>query len=86
MIRMQLKSDCSRAAEDRFREAACDGRTLFCAWLTVNSPLLIDPIGDAGWDCILIDQQHGLGGHDAMVGCLTAAKSCGDARPRPGCR
>jgi 4-hydroxy-2-oxoheptanedioate aldolase len=25
----------------------------------------------------LIDQQHGLGGHDAMVGCLTAAKAVG---------
>jgi 4-hydroxy-2-oxoheptanedioate aldolase len=37
----------------------------------------MDSIGDAGWDCILIDQQHGLGGHDAMVGCLTAAKAAG---------
>jgi 4-hydroxy-2-oxoheptanedioate aldolase len=37
----------------------------------------MDSIGDAGWDCILIDQQHGLGGHDAMVGCLTAAKAVG---------
>lgn len=63
--------------EDRFRQAARDGRTLFCAWLTVNSSLLIDSIGEAGWDCILIDQQHGLGGHDAMVDCLTAAKAAG---------
>jgi 4-hydroxy-2-oxoheptanedioate aldolase len=37
----------------------------------------MDSISDAGWDCILIDQQHGLGGHDAMVGCLTAAKAAG---------
>jgi len=63
--------------EDRFRHAARDGRTLFCAWLTMNSPLLLDSIGEAGWDCILIDQQHGLGGHDAMVACLTAAKAVG---------
>jgi 4-hydroxy-2-oxoheptanedioate aldolase len=39
--------------------------------------LLIESIGQAGWDCILIDQQHGLGGHDAMVGCLIAAKAVG---------
>ena len=63
--------------EDRFRQAARDDQTLFCAWLTVNSSLLIDSIGEAGWDCILIDQQHGLGGHDAMVECLTAAKAAG---------
>ena len=60
-----------------FAEHAGQGRTLFCAWLSINSPLLIGSIGDAGWDCILIDQQHGLGGHDAMVGCLTAAKAEG---------
>lgn len=63
--------------EDQFRRSAAQSRTLFCAWLTVNSPLLIDPIREAGWDCVLIDQQHGLGGHDAMVGCLTAAKAAG---------
>jgi 4-hydroxy-2-oxoheptanedioate aldolase len=63
--------------EDRFRRASSEARTLFCAWLTVNSSSLIDSIGDAGWDCILIDQQHGLGGHDAMVSCLTAAKAIG---------
>ena len=62
---------------DRFRDAARDRKTLFCAWLAINSPLLLDAIGEAGWDCILIDQQHGLGGHDAMVGCLTAAKAAG---------
>lgn len=64
-------------AEDRFRQSAREGRTLFCAWLMVNSPLLIDSIAEAGWDFILIDQQHGLGGHDAMIGCLTAAKAAG---------
>jgi 4-hydroxy-2-oxoheptanedioate aldolase len=62
--------------EDRIRQGAREG-TLFCAWLSINSPLLIELVGDAGWDCILIDQQHGLGGHDAMVGCLTAAKAAG---------
>jgi 4-hydroxy-2-oxoheptanedioate aldolase len=62
--------------DDRFRQAT-QRQTLFCAWLMVNSPLLIDSIGNAGWDCILIDQQHGLGGHDAMVDCLVAAKAAG---------
>ena len=71
---MQINSRQART-ENRFRHTARDRRTLFCAWLTLNSSLLIDSIGEAGWDCILIDQQHGLGGHDAMVDCLTAAKA-----------
>src|SRR5262245_61641918 len=70
-------SSSESLVEDRLRQGAREGRTLFCAWLSINSPLLIEAIGDAGWDCILIDQQHGLGGHDAMVGCLTAAKAAG---------
>ena len=61
--------------EDRFRKAAKDGRTLLNAWLTLNSPFLIELIGQAGWDCVSIDQQHGLGGNEAMVQCLTAAKA-----------
>jgi 2-keto-3-deoxy-L-rhamnonate aldolase RhmA len=44
-------------------------RTLFNAWLTLNNPFLIELIGEAGWDCITIDQQHGLGGNEALLGC-----------------
>jgi len=75
---METKRNRSeRMVEDRFRQGAYDNQTLFCAWLSINFPPLIGAIGEAGWDCILIDQQHGLGGHDAMVGCLTAAKVVG---------
>jgi 4-hydroxy-2-oxoheptanedioate aldolase len=61
--------------KDRFRQATLERRILFNAWLTLNSPALIEMIGHAGWDSILIDQQHGLGGHDEMVRCLTAARA-----------
>jgi 4-hydroxy-2-oxoheptanedioate aldolase len=63
--------------EDRIRKAVKDGRTLFNAWLTLNNPFLIELIGEAGFDCLTIDQQHGLGGNEALVGCLTAARACG---------
>jgi 4-hydroxy-2-oxoheptanedioate aldolase len=59
---------------DRFRKAAKEGRTLFNAWLTLNSPFLIELIGEAGWDCLTIDQQHGLGGNETLLQCLTAAR------------
>ncbi len=61
--------------EDRFRQAAKAGRTLFNGWLTLNNPFLIELIGEAGWDCVTIDQQHGLGGNEALLACLTAAKA-----------
>jgi 4-hydroxy-2-oxoheptanedioate aldolase len=51
--------------QDRFRTAAREGRTLLNAWLTFNAPFLIELIGEAGWDCITIDQQHGIGGNEA---------------------
>jgi 4-hydroxy-2-oxoheptanedioate aldolase len=77
---MKTKLDTATSrSEDRIRQATREGRTLFCAWLTINSALLLHSIGEAGWDCVLIDQQHGLGGHDAMVECLTAAKATGMA-------
>lgn len=59
--------------EDRFRLAAREGRTLYTAWMTANLPGFIEPIGVAGWDAVLIDQQHGLGGDDVMMDCLVAA-------------
>jgi 4-hydroxy-2-oxoheptanedioate aldolase len=62
---------------DRFREAAKDGRTLLTAWLTLNSPFLIELIGEAGFDCITVDQQHGIGGNDVLLSCLTAARAAG---------
>lgn len=61
--------------EDRFRSAAKEGRTLLNAWLLLNSPILIETIGAASWDCLTIDQQHGLGEFDALVECLTAARA-----------
>ena len=61
--------------EDLFRQAAREGRTLLNAWLMLNNPLAIELIGEAGWDCLTIDQQHGAGGNDTLLACLTAAKA-----------
>ncbi len=63
--------------KDRFRQAARDRHPLFIAWLTLNSPFVVELAGEAGWDCVSIDQQHGLGDNEALLGCLTAAKAAG---------
>ena len=64
-------------AKDLFRSAARKKQTLFNAWLMMNNPLAVELIGDAGWDCVTIDQQHGAGGNETMLSCLTAAKAAG---------
>jgi 4-hydroxy-2-oxoheptanedioate aldolase len=64
-------------AKDLFRSAAKKQQTLFNAWLTMNDPLAIELIGETGWDCVTIDQQHGVGGNEALLSCLTAAKAAG---------
>ena len=61
---------------DHFRKAASERRTLLNAWLTLNSPFLIELIGEAGWDCITIDQQHGLWDTAATAVAIAAITSC----------
>lgn len=64
-------------AKDLFRSAARKRQTLFNAWMILNNPLAVELIGEAGWDCITIDQQHGAGGNETLLACLTAAKAAG---------
>ena len=65
--------------EDRFRKAARERRTLFNAWLTLNNPFLIELIGEAGWDCITIDQQHGLWDTAATAVAIASIRAAGSA-------
>lgn len=69
-------------AKDLFRSAARKRQTLFNAWSMLNDPLAVELIGEAGWDCVTIDQQHGAGGNETLLSCLTAAKA---RACRPSC-
>lgn len=64
-------------AKDLFRSATRKRQTLFNAWSMLNDPLAVELIGEAGWDCVTIDQQHGVGGNETLLACLTAAKAAG---------
>jgi 4-hydroxy-2-oxoheptanedioate aldolase len=63
--------------EDSFRQAAKERRTLLGAWLLLNNAMLVELVGETGWDCVVIDQQHGAGDNAALVGCITAARGYG---------
>lgn len=60
-----------------FRALLSSERPLHMAWLGLGSALCVEITADAGWPAVLIDQQHGLGGHPDLVACLTAARAAG---------
>lgn len=47
------------------------------AWVTLGLPYVVEQMAETGYDVVLIDQQHGIGGHAEMVNCLTAARAAG---------
>lgn len=55
---------------------AADG-PVFTAWMTLGSAYAVELAAEAGWRAVIIDQQHGIGGHGEMMACLTAAKAAG---------
>lgn len=60
---------------DPFRRSLGADTPLLMAWITYGLPYVVEQMGAAGYDAVLIDQQHGLGGHTELVNCLTAARA-----------
>jgi 4-hydroxy-2-oxoheptanedioate aldolase len=60
-----------------FRAELVEHKPLYSAWLSLGSALGVEIAADAGWDSVMIDQQHGVGGETELAGCLTAAKAAG---------
>ncbi len=52
-------------------------KPLLMAWVTYGVPAIVEQMGEAGYDAVLIDQQHGLGDHGDLVNCLIAAHAAG---------
>lgn len=62
---------------DPFRTARDEKRVAALAWMSIASPLVVEIAGQAGFDAVLIDQQHGVAGKREMLSCLTAARAAG---------
>ena len=60
---------------DVFRQSLNDGRPRLLAWSTLGNPYFIELAGKSGWDAVLIDHQHGIGGMAELSACLMAARS-----------
>lgn len=59
------------------RAAIADKKPLLMAWVTYGVPYIVEQMGVAGYDAVLIDQQHGLGDHGDLINCLIAARAAG---------
>jgi len=59
------------------RAAIADKKPQLMAWVTYGVPYIVEQMGEAGYDAVLIDQQHGLGDTGDLINCLTAARAAG---------
>lgn len=60
-----------------FRSLLSEKTLVSMAWLGLGSPLSVEYAVEAGWQAVMIDQQHGMGGPAELNGCLTAARAAG---------
>ena len=54
---------------DPLRTALAKDTPLLMAWVTLGVPYIVEAMGEAGHDVVLIDQQHELGNASDMVNC-----------------
>lgn len=64
-------------SKDSLRDALETDTPLLMAWVTLGVPYIVEAMGEAGHDLVLVDQQHGLGNPADMVNCLVAARAAG---------
>ncbi|MEM8743953.1 MAG: aldolase/citrate lyase family protein [Pseudomonadota bacterium] len=64
-------------ADIPLRKALSGTTPRLLAWVGYGVPFVVEQMGDAGFDAVLIDQQHGLTSHDSLVNCLIAARAAG---------
>ena len=57
---------------DKVREAAAAKRPAFGVWVSSPDPLSVEVIGRAGYDCAILDTQHGGITWDNMLSAIQA--------------
>lgn len=59
------------------RDQIAGGRTVRCIWLELASPALAEAAVWAGWDCVLIDNEHGPAELETTAHMLRAVEAAG---------
>ncbi len=66
-------------AKSHFRDRVLRGEFVGGTWIVLGSSLAAEIVGRAGFDWVLIDMEHGMGGYDALLGQLQAVGSTDSA-------
>jgi len=67
------------SASVRFKDSINAGRPALGCWLEMFSPIAAEIVAQAGYDCVLIDMEHGPGWHLDAVALLHASQGRGCA-------
>ena len=54
------------------RQQALDGEILVGTWLVLGSSLTAEIAGNSGFDWVVLDMEHGMGGSDSLLSQLQA--------------
>lgn len=57
---------------NRIRDVWSEGGTVVSAWLSIGNTYTAEIAGWAGYDCVLVDLQHGMTGVETMIPMLQA--------------
>jgi 4-hydroxy-2-oxoheptanedioate aldolase len=59
------------------RQLLHDGTAVFGTWVNTPAPDLVETLGDVGFDCVVLDLEHGEYGTEGLPGLLRAARAAG---------
>ena len=57
------------------RQRVLKGEMVCGTWVVLGSSLAAEITGNAGWDWVLLDMEHGMGGSDSLLAQLQAVES-----------
>jgi 2-keto-3-deoxy-L-rhamnonate aldolase RhmA len=59
------------------RQRLADGQPVFGTWVNTPSPDIVETLADLGFDCVMLDLEHGEYGIEALPHLLRAARAGG---------
>ena len=64
---------------ERLREALANRRVVYGTWVQTPSPEVVEILGWAGWDFVILDLEHGPYGAEGLPHLIRAAEAAGTA-------
>jgi len=65
--------------QERLRQALASKRNVYGTWIQTPSPEVVEILGWAGWDFVILDLEHGPYGAEGLPHLIRAAEAAGTA-------